>query len=384
MRRWNHLEKRINGGLHWHETAGKMPRDDSATRTNRCHEPWRRPPIKRDVVPGGVYPGGCRRERTSRPHEHTLLFATNLTPVTEKHKNRPQESQEILKMSTTTIDNADQPITAGSEEMEIFTAFPDKRKTNEPIDPVELRKMEDLLKAYMRNPSKRALPSKKQLAAVTSSLFKEGARKLSPKWNKTQLGAAIMHWLEVAISLPERKDQMQTYLEVSIHKGAPNLMDHQITSKEESGELFFLRHWWVKHECMSHHYVAHLHAVCASHVLRGRWVSSYEPSSMWMVNDNARYTKELSNAKTLSHTRFTRWCQSFLRFFLFFYFFLALPCIITSSILFCLVFYNIKFFLSLYIIFPRQRQNDTVQVYSVGIPIQRFRIWYKKILPVFK
>ena len=63
-----------------------------------------------------------------------------------------------------------------------------------------------------------------------------------------------------------------------------------------------------------------------------------------MVNDNARYTKELSNAKTLSHTRFTRWCQSFLRFFLFFYFFLALPCIITSSILFCLVFYNIKFF----------------------------------------
>ena len=189
------------------------------------------------MVPGGVYPGGCRRERTSRPHEHTLLFATNLTPVTEKHKNRPQESQEILKMSTTTIDNADQPITAGSEEMEIFTAFPDKRKTNEPIDPVELRKMEDLLKAYMRNPSKRALPSKKQLAAVTSSLFKEGARKLSPKWNKTQLGAAIMHWLEVAISLPERKDQMQTYLEVSIHKGAPNLMDHQITSKEESGEL---------------------------------------------------------------------------------------------------------------------------------------------------
>ena len=121
--------------------------------------------------------------------------------------------------------------------MAVFTAFPEKRKLKEPMSPTELQKIENVLKAYMRNPSVRALPNKAQLSAVTSSLFKEGARKLSPKWNKTQLGAAILHWLVVAKDLRESKEQMQTHLEVSVHKGAPNLMDHQITSKEESGEL---------------------------------------------------------------------------------------------------------------------------------------------------
>ena len=129
------------------------------------------------------------------------------------------------------------PTDADSEEMAVFTAFPEKRKLKEPMSPTELQKIENVLKAYMRNPSVRALPNKAQLSAVTSSLFKEGARKLSPKWNKTQLGAAILHWLVVAKDLRESKEQMQTYLEVSVHKGAPNLMDHQITSKEESGEL---------------------------------------------------------------------------------------------------------------------------------------------------
>ena len=136
---------------------------------------------------------------------------------------------------TATLD-VGQPAPTGTDGMELFVAFPDKRKASEPLSPLELQRMEDLIIAYMKHPSKRARPSKAQLSAVTSSLFEDGARKLSPQWNKTQLGAAIMHWLDVAKSLPESKDQLRTYLQVSTHKDAPNLMDHQITSTEDSGE----------------------------------------------------------------------------------------------------------------------------------------------------
>ena len=95
-------------------------------------------------------------------------------------------------MATGTSGETMLPITNDSEEMKLFAAFPDERKAETPLSPVELQRVEDLLRTYMRDSSKRALPSKAQLSAFTSSLFESGARKLSPKWNKTQLTAGIL------------------------------------------------------------------------------------------------------------------------------------------------------------------------------------------------
>ena len=126
---------------------------------------------------------------------------------------------------------------AVSKELATFNAIPAKRKEKKQLSVDELEQVQRLLKTYMDVPSKRALPTKAQLSAVTSSLFKEGARKLSPKWNKTQLVVAIQHWLDEIKDLRDGKGQVETYLEVSVHKGAPNLMEHQISTEEECGKF---------------------------------------------------------------------------------------------------------------------------------------------------
>ena len=129
---------------------------------------------------------------------------------------------------------------SNKEELATFIAIPNKRKQKQSLSDVELKQVASLLKTYMDVPSKRALPSKAQLSVVVSSLLQEGARKLSKQWNKTQLVVVIQHWLEVVETLAEKKDQGKTYLKIAVHKGsngAPKLMKHQITNKEDNGEL---------------------------------------------------------------------------------------------------------------------------------------------------
>ena len=80
-----------------------------------------------------------------------------------------------------------------SKELTTFNATPEKRKEKKQLSVDEMEQVQRLLKTCMEVPSKRALPTKDQLSAVTSSLFKEGAHKLSPKWNKTHLVVTIQH-----------------------------------------------------------------------------------------------------------------------------------------------------------------------------------------------
>ena len=90
-------------------------------------------------------------------------------------------------MSKANKDNISTQTGAVSKELTTFNAIPAKRKEKKQLSVDELEQVQRLLKTYMDVPSKRALPTKAQLSAVTSSLFKDGVHKLSPKWNETQL-----------------------------------------------------------------------------------------------------------------------------------------------------------------------------------------------------
>ena len=120
--------------------------------------------------------------------------------------------------------------------MKAMENMADKRASRTPLTNAEMRTIVNLLEEYLKSPSRRAHPSKAQLSAFTRALLGDGSRVLSPKWNKTQLATAIIHWL-TAVAAKKPESQLETYLVISFHRDAPNVMEHQIKTPDD-GDTF--------------------------------------------------------------------------------------------------------------------------------------------------
>ena len=118
-----------------------------------------------------------------------------------------------------------------------LSLVPERRAARTPLSEDEIATIKALLDHYMLSPSTKTLPSKGLLRKTVIALSEKNARPLSPKWNKTQLAVAILHWIEVASQLETSDFQPDTHLVVSYQKDFPTVMEHQIKTVEDSGEL---------------------------------------------------------------------------------------------------------------------------------------------------
>ena len=79
----------------------------------------------------------------------------------------------------------------------------------------------------MKSPSTKTIPSKNLLTKAVVTLSEKDTLPLSPKWNKTQLAVAVLHWIEVASDFDDNNMQAETHLVVSFQKDFPSVMEYK-------------------------------------------------------------------------------------------------------------------------------------------------------------
>ena len=123
-------------------------------------------------------------------------------PETPKKQGHKRSLNNFFTMSTST---PTQQTNTYSEERALaaIDALSSYRELKNPLSSVEVKLLTRLLKTYMGSPSRRTKPTRTQLSKAVKALLEQGSRPLSQTWNKTQFAVALLHWVEVVVSLSE-------------------------------------------------------------------------------------------------------------------------------------------------------------------------------------
>ena len=84
-----------------------------------------------------------------------------------------------------------------------LASLPARRESGHPLDENELHNIITILRAFLTSPNNKSKPGKGALFDAVMSIVKDGTRKLSRAWDKTQLAIALLRWSQEALDLPE-------------------------------------------------------------------------------------------------------------------------------------------------------------------------------------
>ena len=128
------------------------------------------------------------------------------------------------------------PATTKAAGINAINAIPTRRRNKRNLSPAELEALNALLGAFLSSANNRSAPKKEELFLAVQALLKQGSRRLSRQWDKTQLALALFRWVHEAKRLGAQHSQKDLTILINLDENDPGLLGHSIYLYDEVAE----------------------------------------------------------------------------------------------------------------------------------------------------